>query len=63
MDLLTSAGRASLMVRRDRGLSLLAREVLLGPEAWGRNAPADVPDHDPDLLWEVVEARTRLPHR
>lgn len=62
-DLLTSTGRASLRVRRDRGLSLLAREVLLGPEAWGRNAPAEVPVHDPELLWEIVEARTRLPDR
>jgi hypothetical protein len=62
-DLLTATGRASVMVRRDRGLSLLAREVLLGPEGWGRNAPPEVPTHDPDLLWEIVEARTRLPDR
>lgn len=61
-DLLTSTGQASVMARRDRGLDLLAREVLLGPEAWGRHAP-EVPDHDPDLLWEIVEARTRLPNR
>jgi hypothetical protein len=59
-DLLTSTGRASILARRDRGLQLLARE-LLGPEAWGRDAPADVPIDDPDLLWEIVEARTRLP--
>lgn len=62
-DLLTSTGRASLMVRRDRGLSLLAREVLLGSEMWARDAPAELPTHDPDLLWEIVEARTRLPDR
>jgi len=36
--------------------------VLLGPEAWVRHAPAELPDHDPDLLWEIVEARTRLPY-
>jgi hypothetical protein len=59
-DLLTATGRASVMVRRDRGLNLLARSVLLGPEAWGRDAPAEVPVHDPDILWEIVEARTRL---
>ncbi len=61
-DLLTSTGRASLIVRRDRGFNLLARDVLLGPEAWVRHAPAELPDHDPDLLWEIVEARTRLPY-
>lgn len=58
-DLLTSTGRAAILHRRDRGLQLLARE-LRGPEAWAREAP-DAPIDDPDLLWEIVEARTRLP--
>jgi hypothetical protein len=58
-DLLTSIGRASLILRRDRGLQLLARD-LLEPEAWFDIAPEDVAIDDPDLLWEIVEARARV---
>lgn len=32
-------------------------------EMWARDAPAEVPSRDPDLLWDIVEARTRLPDR
>ena len=46
--------RIFTIARRDRNLDLLARSTLLGPEMWDRDA--EVPAHDPDLLWGIVES-------
>ena len=59
-DLLTSNGRASLIGRRERGLRLLARD-LLEPDGWLARGLDDVVIDDPDVLWKLVEARVRLP--
>lgn len=60
-DLLTSAGRATVLARRDRALRLLTRDLVLGPHAWGRDAP-EVEIDEPDELWAIVAERHRIDH-